>query len=128
MNKAVDHLTEPALRLPLDAIRDLCAQYPVRELALFGSALGPDFNDESDIDFLIDFSPHAQVGFLTLAEIQEKLAALLDRPVDLVPRQGLKPVIRQAVLDSARVVYANRSSGRGTYTSPGPGLLPSAIS
>ena len=106
MNKAVDHLTEPALRLPLDAIRDLCAQYPVRELALFGSVLGPDFNDESDIDFLIDFSPHAQVGFLTLAEIQEKLAALLDRPVDLVPRQGLKPVIRQAVLDSARVVYA----------------------
>ena len=106
MRKVEGHSVESALRLPLDAIRDLCAQYPVRELALFGSALGNDFSDESDIDFLVDFMPQAQVGLLTLAEIQEELAALLDRPVDLVPKLGLKPVIRQSVLDSARVIYA----------------------
>ena len=106
MKKGEPHRVEPELRLPLNAIQDLCAQYPVRELALFGSALGDAFSDKSDIDFLIDFIPQAQVGFLTLAEIQEKLEALLNRSVDLVPKQGLKPVIRQSVLDSARVVYA----------------------
>ena len=31
---------------------------------------------------------------------------LLQRSVDVVPKDGLNPVIRKAVLDSARVIYA----------------------
>lgn len=88
------------------AIRDLCHRYKVRELSLFGSAITKDFNLESDIDLLVEFEPEAEVGFMTLSKMQKELSAILHRPVDLVPKGGLKPVIRDAVLSSAKVLYA----------------------
>jgi uncharacterized protein len=98
--------------IPLDLLReqltDFCKRNQVKELALFGSALTAQFNDESDIDLLVTFEPGTRVGFLTLARIQRELEALLGRKVDLVPKGGLKPVIRDSVLASARVLYAAR--------------------
>lgn len=91
---------------PMEAIKELCQRYKVRELALFGSALREDFRADSDVDLLVDFEPEAQVGFMTLARMQRELSAILRRKVDLVPRGGLKPQIRQAVLSSMRVLYA----------------------
>jgi len=94
------------LDLPVEKIRMLCRRYRVRELALFGSALRDDFEAESDVDLLVEFEPEAQVGFMTLARMQRELSNILHRPVDLVPKGGLKPKIRQAVLSSAEVLYA----------------------
>lgn len=91
--------------LPTDEIAALCREYHVRELSLFGSALGDGFDDESDLDFLVLFEPDAEIGFLELAGLQFALADLLGQNVDLVPKNGLKPVIRHDVLASARVIY-----------------------
>ena len=93
---------------PMDAIIALCRRYRVRELSLFGSALRQDFGDRSDIDLLVECDPEAQVGFIALARMQRELATLLGRKVDLVPKAGLKPLIRQEVLASAKVLYAAR--------------------
>ncbi|MBI4320453.1 MAG: nucleotidyltransferase family protein [Chloroflexi bacterium] len=95
-----------SLELPLEAIRVICQRFRVRELALFGSALREDFRPESDVDLLVEFEPDAQVGFLTLARLQRELSATLGRQVDLVPKGGLKPIIRDAVLADAEVLYA----------------------
>ena len=65
-----------------------------------------DFRPDSDADVLVEFEPDAQVGFIALSRMQRELAELLQRPVDLVPKEGLKPKIREAVLSSAEVVYA----------------------
>lgn len=92
--------------LPINEIRELCRRYHVRELALFGSALSGDFTKDSDIDFLVEFEPEAEIGFLTLSRMQRELTELLNRPVDLVSKQGLKPWIRQTVLSSVEVLYA----------------------
>jgi uncharacterized protein len=96
--------------VPLDLLREqikeFCKRNQVQELALFGSALSTKFNEESDIDLLVTFEPGARVGFLTLARMQRELEALLGRKVDLVPKGGLKPVIRDSVLSTARVLYA----------------------
>lgn len=92
--------------LPIDEIKELCRRYHVRELAIFGSAIRDDFQADSDIDLLVEFEPDTQVGFMTLAGLQRELSAILHRKVDLVPKGGLKPRIRQAVLDSAEVLYA----------------------
>jgi uncharacterized protein len=81
-------------------------QYRVRRLALFGSVLKDDFGPESDIDILVVFEPDARVSFLTLGRMQRELSTLFNRQVDLVPQEGLKPVIREAVLASAQEVYA----------------------
>jgi predicted nucleotidyltransferase len=92
--------------LPLDSISAFCRRYRVRELALFGSALRADFRPDSDLDILVEFDQDAQVGLLQLARMQRELTALLGRQVDLVPKRGLKPLIRADVLRNAQVLYA----------------------
>jgi hypothetical protein len=88
------------------AIAELCREYQVKELLLFGSAAREDFRPESDLDLLVDFAPNAAIGFIEFLKLEDELAAVLGRRVDLVPKAGLKPAIRDEVLAEARVVYA----------------------
>ena len=94
------------LDFPMHEIEEFCRRYQVRELGMFGSALRSDFSAASDIDLLVEFEPEAQVGFMTLSRMQRELSAILHRKVDLVPKGGLKPIIRRAVLSTAQVLYA----------------------
>jgi len=100
MNEAIP------LHIPFEELARFCRQYQVRELALFGSLLRQDHRPESDIDLLVSFQPAARVTFLTLARMQRELETLLGRKVDLVPKDGLKPIIREPILATARVLYA----------------------
>lgn len=93
------------LNIAMDALEALCRRYQVRELSIFGSALRDEFRPDSDIDLLVQFEPEAQIGFLAFAGLQEELAELFGRKVDLVPKDGLKPFIRDSVLSSSRVLY-----------------------
>lgn len=97
---------EAPVHIPDEELASVCRRYQVRELALFGSMLRPDPSPESDVDLLVSFQPSARVTFSTLARMQRELEALLDRKVDLVPKNGLKPVVRDHVLATARVLYA----------------------
>ena len=94
------------MRMPKDEIADFCRRNQIRRLSIFGSVLREGFGPDSDVDVLVEFEPGAQIGFVALGRMQRELAALLGRPVDLVPREGLKPRIREAVLSGAEVVYA----------------------
>ena len=94
------------ISIPLDQLADFCRRNHIRWLALFGSVLREDFKPESDVDVLVEFEPGARVTYFTLAEMQDELAALFQRPVDLVLRDGLKRVIRDSVLASTQVIYA----------------------
>ena len=96
------------VHLPIskDVIADFCRRNHIRTLSIFGSALREDFGPDSDVDVLVEFEPNAQVGFMALGRMQRELSALLQRPVDLVPRAGLKPVIRQTILAAAEELYA----------------------
>ncbi len=94
-----------------DLLRDekvakLCRRYHVRRMYLFGSALREDFGPESDLDVLVEFEPEAEIGLMRFSRMQRELESILQRPVDLVPRDGLRPWIREVVLDNAEVVYA----------------------
>ena len=99
-------MAKPKIEIPTDEIADFCRRHRIRSLSLFGSVLREDFRPDSDADVLVEFEPGAQVGFIALSRMQRELAELLQRPVDLVPKEGLKPKIREAVLASAEVVYA----------------------
>ena len=92
--------------IPADQLIALCRRYRVVELSLFGSSARGDARPDSDVDLLVIFDPSAEVGFLTMAAFQRELASLIGRQVDLVPKDGLKPLIRDAVLREARVLYA----------------------
>ncbi len=86
---------------------DFCRKWQVRELSLFGSALREDFRDDSDVDVLVSFEPHAAWSLLDLVTMQEELEALVGRHVDLVEQEALRnPYRRAAILNSKRVLYA----------------------
>jgi predicted nucleotidyltransferase len=74
-------------------------------LSLSGSVLRNDFTAESDVDVLVEFRPEARIGFIEHSRLQRNLTELLGRNVDLVPKRGLKPVIRDEVPGSARVIF-----------------------
>lgn len=84
----------------------LCQRHGVRELSLFGSAVQGRLRPDSDLDVLVLFEHDDQVGLFQLARLQRDLTALLGRPVDLVPKDGLKPLLRGRVLREARLLYA----------------------
>jgi hypothetical protein len=89
-----------------DTLAALCRRHGVSELSVFGSQARGDARQASDIDVLVTFEPGRAVGFLALARLQRELETLLGRRVDLVPKTGLKPLIRDAVLREARLVSA----------------------
>ena len=88
----------------------LCQQWQIVELAVFGSALRADFRPDSDIDVLINFHPGARHTLFDLVTLQAALEQLFERKVDLLERsaveQSRNPIRRQAILQSAQVIYA----------------------
>ena len=99
-------MAEPRIHIPAQELADVCRRHHVRQLALFGSVLRDDFRPDSGVDVLVEFEPRARIGFMALSRLQRELALLFQRPVDVVPRDGLKPLIRDQVLSDAEVVYA----------------------
>jgi hypothetical protein len=87
-------------------LADLCRRYQVRELSLFGSAARGEMRPDSDIDLLVEFLPDAQVDLVDYAGLMLDLSRLVGRKVDLVSKNGLKALIRNSVLEEARLVYA----------------------
>lgn len=99
-------MRELKIKISSEKLETFCQRYQVRRLSLFGSVLRDDFRAASDVDVLVQFEPGARVSFMTLGKMQCELAAIFQRPVDLIPEDGLKPIIRAEVLSSAQEVYA----------------------
>lgn len=97
-----------AAKIPIDPERlaAFCRRWRVAELALFGSVLRDDFRPDSDVDVLVTWLPDADVSMLTIGAMAADLEDLLGRRVDLVPKSGLKPFVRDEVLGTAEVLYA----------------------
>jgi uncharacterized protein len=99
-------VTKHGIDLESPDIRDLCAKWKIKRLAVFGSVLRDDFRPDSDIDLLVEFEPDTEWGLFDLIKAEEDFARLFQRRVDFVPRDRLKWVIRDRVLESAVLIYA----------------------
>lgn len=90
------------------AIRALCRKYGVRRLEVFGSAArGEDFEPgRSDIDFLVEVEPNRSPAFsmTDYLDLQEELAELLGRPVDLVMANSVQNPYRRTEIERSREV------------------------
>jgi predicted nucleotidyltransferase len=93
-----------------EAIAEFCQRWQITELAFFGSVLRSDFRPDSDVDVLVTFSPKAQWGLMDLQRIEDDLANIVRRRVDLVSRRGLEQsrnyLRRGEILDTAQTIYA----------------------
>lgn len=72
----------------------LSERYPIKRLALFGSYARDEATPDSDIDVLVEFSQPVGFQFFDLAR---ELEGLLNHPVDLVSRNGIKPAYFAAI-------------------------------
>jgi len=88
------------LRL-LQANRDAIRAYGVRRLGLFGSYASGEATDASDIDLVVEFEKKTFDAYMDLKAYLEEL---LQRRVDLVLADAVKPRLRSAIVDGA--VYA----------------------
>jgi predicted nucleotidyltransferase len=66
---------------------ELADKYHVSSIGLFGSVVRDDYNAESDIDIIVDFSEPIGIEFIDLADLIERK---LKKNVDLVSKNGIK--------------------------------------
>lgn len=81
--------TDPADRIPIAGIADLCRRWHIQDLYLFGSILRGDFGPESDVDVVVSFEPDHTPG-LAFVDVCEDLSRLFDRPVDVLVREDVE--------------------------------------
>lgn len=107
-------MIQTILPLPEQEIQAFCDRWQIIELALFGSILRDDFRPDSDIDILVTFSPEADWSLFDHAKMQQELASLLNREVDLVSKRAIERshnwIRRQEILITAQVIYSHLSS------------------
>lgn len=98
--------------IPKNQIADFCRRWHISELALFGSALRDDFGPDSDLDILVTFAPEADWSLLDHLRMEQELASLLNREVDLFSRRAVEQshnwIRRQEILGTAEVIYVSR--------------------
>jgi uncharacterized protein len=89
-----------------------CREHGIARLELFGSALREDFGSESDVDVLATLRAGTRPTLLDWAEMQEKLAEVFGRRVDLVSRRAIERsrnrYRKQSILSTAQPIYAER--------------------
>ena len=94
-----------------DELAELCRQYDVARLEVFGSAArGTDFDPEtSDADFLVEFHSDSDLPpFEQFFGLIDALREALGRPVDLVENHEFRnPYLRASINESREVVYAS---------------------
>lgn len=87
-------------------LASLCRSEGIKRLAVYGSALGPDFTPESDIDVLVEFEEGRTPGLLGISRLERNLSPLFgQRKIDLRTPQDLSIYFRQEVMEKAEVQY-----------------------
>lgn len=81
----------------------------IQSISVFGSALGENFHDASDIDLLFDFEAGQEPSYFELALLKQALENIFQRKVDLVTRAGLfnshNPERAQSILNSCQPLH-----------------------
>lgn len=86
-------------------LAEVCNRFGVAELSVFGSVARGDAKPDSDIDLLLVLKPDARLGF-ALFDLEAELEEIFGRPVDLLSKDSVHRLIRDAVFAEAVVVYA----------------------
>lgn len=74
---------------------------------VFGSVLTDRFNDESDVDFVVDFASMDIADYAdNYLDMQMSLSQLLGRRVDLLEDKAIRnPILRQNIDRTKQVIY-----------------------
>jgi len=95
-----------------DRLIELCVNHKVGQLYVFGSALTNKFNESSDIDLLVQFTPIDLLEYFdNYMDFKEELEVLFGRSVDLVENQAIKnPIFRKVIDREKQLIYERESA------------------
>ncbi|MHB1593335.1 MAG: nucleotidyltransferase family protein [Streptosporangiaceae bacterium] len=86
-------------------LAEICERYGIAELEVFGSSASGTARPDSDVDILYTVREGRHLGW-EIEDLADELSALVGRPVDLVSRRALHPLLRDDVIAGARTLYA----------------------
>lgn len=95
----------PLIADHLDAIRE----FGVARLDVFGLVMTGRFDEESDVDFIVEYPEGYNLGPWAgrHLDLQERLESLLGRRVDLVMATAIrKPRFLRAIQEQRQLLYA----------------------
>lgn len=93
----------------IERIVELCRLHKVKSLYAFGSVLAPRFNEDSDVDLLVDFN-ESEIPLLNFGDnffgLQFALEDMFGRKVDLICNNVISnSVFRKEVDSTKRIIY-----------------------
>ena len=85
-------------------IQELCKASNVKSLFAFGSVTRDDFNENSDIDLIVDFEESDPFKYTDLYfDLKSKLEGILKRQVDLLEERALRNRIFKQQLENTKI-------------------------
>ena len=85
------------------ALTTFCAENGIRKLSLFGSVLRDDFEPDSDIDVLVEFSDRKSL--MDIVGIEQELSDALEIKVDLLTEKSISPYLIDRIKREMVVIY-----------------------
>jgi uncharacterized protein len=76
----------------------------VSHVYIFGSVARGEADEKSDVDLFYDYDSD-RFGFRQFMRIRELAPELFGRAVDIMPRDGIHPLIREEVVSEAIQVF-----------------------
>lgn len=92
-------------RIDASRLAELCRRYGISRLEVFGSVARGEQRPDSDVDLLYTLEGGRALGW-EVEDLVESLTEVFHRPVDLVSRRSLHPMIRDRVMAEAETLYA----------------------
>jgi len=72
----------------MESFAELCKNYGMKYLGVFGSVARGDYGSESDVDLLVKIDKSKEIGLFELSRIQKELEEKFGRKVDLVTKMN----------------------------------------
>ncbi|MFA6979352.1 MAG: nucleotidyltransferase domain-containing protein [Ignavibacteriaceae bacterium] len=86
-------------------LEEFCKTNGIKKLSLFGSYLKNTYNEESDVDLLVEFEDDTEYGLLDVARVERELSQMIGKKVDLRTSEELSRYFRDTVVKEAVVKY-----------------------
>lgn len=95
------------LNIYINDINKLCEQHNVKKLYLFGSALTDNFNENSDVDLIVDFNTISVDDYAdNYFNFKFSLQDVFKRSIDLLEEQAISnPYFKKSVLKDRSLIY-----------------------
>jgi predicted nucleotidyltransferase len=89
-------------------LKSLCQTLQIKRLYAFGSVVSDNFNEKSDIDFLISFADNLSIEEYTnnYFSLHYKLRELFNREIDIVMESTLSnPYFIESINETKELIY-----------------------